>query len=202
MPAGVPPSTSRTPPWAIDLCARLHPVLRHDLSNGCHLRLFEESDAEALFALVDANRGYLERWLPWVDSAGDASYTLEWIRRTRNQLADNSGLQLAIMDRDAIIGVVGLWALDANRCGIVGYWIAEDQQRQGIVTEALRALIAHAFGSLSLNRLELRASVDNERSRGVAERLGFTLEGTLRQAERHGDRFVDVVVYSLLSGDL
>jgi ribosomal-protein-serine acetyltransferase len=172
-------------------------VLRHELSDLRHLRPFEESDADELFAVVDANRTYLSRWLPWVGSARDAGYSLEWIRRTREQLADNSGLQLAIIDAGAIVGVVGLWAIDANRSATVGYWIAEDQQGRGLVSEALAALIAHAFGPLRLNRLELRAAVDNERSKAIAERLGFTLDGTLRGAERHGDRFVDVAVYSL-----
>jgi hypothetical protein len=44
-------------------------MLRHDLSDHRFLRLFEESDAGELFAVVDANRTYLERWLPRVSSA-------------------------------------------------------------------------------------------------------------------------------------
>jgi hypothetical protein len=39
-------------------------MLRRELPNGYALRLLEESDADELFALIDANRAHLERWMP------------------------------------------------------------------------------------------------------------------------------------------
>lgn len=176
-------------------------MLRLDLSAGRYLRPFDEADAEALFAVVDANRAHVGRCLAFVASTREATHSLEWIRGTHKQLADKRGVQLAIVDAEAIVGVVGIWAIDDARSATVGYWIAEDRQGRGIVSEALSALIAHTFQSLAVHRLELRAAVDNERSKAVAHRLGFTLEGILREAERRGDEYVDVAVYSLLSGE-
>jgi hypothetical protein len=43
-------------------------------------------------------------------------------------------------------------------------------------------------------RVEIRAAPANARSRAIPERLGFTQEGTLRQVERGGDRYLDNVV--------
>jgi ribosomal-protein-serine acetyltransferase len=79
----------------------------------------------------------------------------------------------------------------------VGYWIAEQSQGNGTVTRATAALVDHAFGVWKLNRVEIRAGVENKRSRAIPERLGFTQEGVLRQAERVGDRSVDHVMYSI-----
>jgi ribosomal-protein-serine acetyltransferase len=59
-------------------------------------------------------------------------------------------------------------------------------------------MIAYAFCSLNVNRVEIRAEPSNTRSRAVAERLGFTMEGILRQVVNMGDRFADRAVYSLL----
>jgi ribosomal-protein-serine acetyltransferase len=52
-----------------------------------------------------------------------------------------------------------------------------------------------------MNRVEVRAGVENLRSRRVAERLGFSLEGVMREAERVGGRFVDHAVYSILASE-
>jgi hypothetical protein len=50
-------------------------------------------------------------------------------------------------------------------------------------------------------RVEIRAAPENARSRAIPERLGFTQEGTLRQVECVGDRYLDNVVYAMLAED-
>ena len=59
-------------------------------------------------------------------------------------------------------------------------------------------MVAHAFGHWKLHRVIVYAATENRRSRGVAERVGFTLEGIAREAEWLGDRFVDLALYSML----
>jgi ribosomal-protein-serine acetyltransferase len=176
-------------------------MLRHDLPNGCYLRLLEEADAEELYALVDSNRAYLARWLPWANETRRPD-VLDFIRTTRRQLADNNGLQMAIVGDGEIIGVAGFHAIDwQNHSTSIGYWLAEARQGRGTMTEAVRALTDHAFAAWKLNRVEIRVAVENIRSRAIPTRLGFTEEGLLRQAERLGERFEDLVVYSMLAKD-
>lgn len=176
-------------------------MLRYVLDERRWLRLLEDGDAEELYAVVDANRAYLARWMPW--AKGD---TLEgvgdFIRMSRRQLAANEGFSLGIINDGDIVGTIGFDRLDwKNRSCSVGYWIAEHAQGRGTVTLAVTALLDHAFGTWDLNRVEIRAGVKNTRSRAVPERLGFTQEGVLRQAERVGDRFVDHVVYAMLAAE-
>jgi ribosomal-protein-serine acetyltransferase len=177
-------------------------VLRYELADGCFLRLFEESDADELYALIDANRSYLGRWLPWVDATRSAEDVLSFIRATRKQLADNDGFGLAVVDGLSIIGVIGMHRIDwTHRSTSIGYWLAEDCQGRGTMTQAVRALTAHAFDVWKLNRVEIRAAVGNVRSRAIPERLAFREEGVLREAERIDDRYEDSVVYSMLAKD-
>jgi ribosomal-protein-serine acetyltransferase len=171
------------------------------LGAGRHLRLPEELDAGELHELIASNRELLARWMPWAaqHTSGD---TLAFIRSARQQLADNHGFQAVIVDGGAIAGVIGFSRFDwDNRSASLGYWLAETSQGHGIATDATRALISYAFGVWKLNRLEIRAGTENDRSQRVPERLGFVREGLIRDAERIGDRYVDHILYSVLARD-
>jgi ribosomal-protein-serine acetyltransferase len=110
---------------------------------------------------------------------------------------------MAIASDAQIIGVVGFHGVDwQNRATSVGYWLSEEEEGRGIMTQAVAALVGHAFSRWRLNRVEIRADVRNTRSRAVPGRLGFREEGTLREAYRvSGDRYSDDVVYSMLASD-
>jgi ribosomal-protein-serine acetyltransferase len=178
-------------------------VLRHELPGGDHLRLFEESDAEEMFALVDRNRAHLAPWMPWVPLVRTPEDQLEFIRATRRQVADNDGFQAAIVAADgALAGTIGFHRVSwLNRATSIGYWLAADHQGRGTMTQGVRALVDHAFDTWGLHRIEISAAVDNARSRAVAERAGFREEGVRRDAERHGERYLDLVLYGLLATD-
>jgi ribosomal-protein-serine acetyltransferase len=165
------------------------------------LRLFDEADAEQLYAVIDANRAHLTRWMPWARGQ-TLDRTAAFIRDSLRQLADNRGFQVAMIEDGAIVGALGYHRLDwENLATSLGYWIAEGAQGRGTVTLAVTALLDHAFGHWKLNRVEIRAGVENTRSRAIPERLGFTLEGERRQAEHVGDRFVDHAVYAMLAAE-
>ena len=70
---------------------------------------------------------------------------------------------------------------------------------RGLVTRAVTAILDHAFGPLGLHRVGLQAVADNDRSRRVAERLGFTQDGVLREYAAFPDERRDLVVYSMLA---
>ncbi|HEX3874006.1 MAG TPA: GNAT family protein [Solirubrobacteraceae bacterium] len=181
--------------------SKSEPGLRLRVSDACLLRLLDESDADELYRLVEANRAHLSRWMPW--AAGQTlEGTLDFIRLTDRQLADNTALQTALVRDGGLIGMSGFHTVDwQHRAGTIGYWIGEAHQGEGTMTQAVRVLVDHAFGTWKLNRVEVRAAPENLRSRAIPERLGFREEGRLRQAERFGDRYVDSVVYGLLASE-
>jgi ribosomal-protein-serine acetyltransferase len=137
--------------------------------------------------------------MPWA-TGQTLDGTLQFIRLTRRQLADNNGFQAAIVCGGEIVGVVGFHAVDwVNRATSIGYWLGERHQGNGTMTRAVRALVNHAFSVWDLNRVEIRAAPENMRSRAIPERLGFVEEGTLSGAERIGDTYLDNVVYAMLA---
>ncbi|HEV7586105.1 MAG TPA: GNAT family protein [Solirubrobacteraceae bacterium] len=175
--------------------------MRLRLPTGHELRPLEESDADELHALIDANRARLVRWMVWAEGH-TFERTLAFIRDAQRQLTEDNGFQAAIVSEGTIVGVAGFHGIDwPNRATTIGYWLGAGEEGRGTMTHAVRALVDHAFEQWELNRVEIRIDVENHRSRAVAERLGFVHEGTLREALRLADGFHDDAVYAMLVRD-
>lgn len=164
------------------------------------LRMLQPVDATELFEVVERNRDYLRQWLPWLDQNRTADDTLEFIDSALDQYASGRGFVCAVRWNRSIVGVAGYHPIDrANRCVELGYWLAEEHTGKGIMTKSCRTLVDFAFDGLRLNRVVIRAADGNQRSKAVAERLGFRREGVLREAEWLYDRYVDLVVFGILN---
>lgn len=164
------------------------------------LVLLEPRHAGLLFALVDENRAHLRRWLPWVDATRGVGDSAAYIHATLGQFARSEALSVGIFSQGALAGIIGYHPIDwMNRRTSLGYWLAAPFQGRGLMTRAVRALTTHAFVALGLHRLEIRAGVENHRSRQVAERAGYKLEGVARGNEWMHDRFIDHAVYAVLA---
>jgi ribosomal-protein-serine acetyltransferase len=169
---------------------------------GLTLRPLQLRDARALFALVEANRARLRTWLPWPDANRSIQDSRAYILRMRTLAKAGRGLSYGLWWQEELVGVAGfVWIDPVNASAGIGYWLAQAVEGQGLMTRAVAALLRQGFGSLGLNRIEIRAGVRNRRSRAVPKRLGFRHEGTLRQAERLADRTVDHAVYGLLAAE-
>lgn len=172
------------------------------LTENINLKLLELRHSDELFAATDTNRVYLREWLPWVDGTISVTQSRNFINASLNQFANNNGMNLGIFYNDSIIGCIGLHQIDWNNLkASIGYWLAKKYQGQGIMTQACNVMIKYIFEELQLNRIEIRAASTNTKSRAIPERLGFVLEGQIRQAEMLNGRLVDHVVYGLLQED-
>jgi ribosomal-protein-serine acetyltransferase len=177
-------------------------MFRMPVDDALELGLLEPRHAPILFALIDENRSHLRRWLPWVDATRTVNDSVGWIHATLDQFARGMSLNVGLFTRGALAGVCGYHTIDwSNRRTSIGYWLGSGYQGKGLMGRAVRTLTTHAFVALQLNRLEIRAAVENKRSRGVAERLGYKFEGQCRQAEWLHDRFVDHAIYGMIARD-
>jgi ribosomal-protein-serine acetyltransferase len=175
-------------------------MFRQQASDDLEMVAWEPAHAGEKFALIEANRDYLRRWLPWVDREKSLEDALAFIRRATEQAERNDGFHAGIWRQDRLVGAIGLHYVDwAHRKTEMGYWVAEAEQGQGIITRCCRALLERIFDDWKLNRVVIFCAAQNQRSRAIPERLGFTHEGTYRQAEWLYDHFVDLAGYGLLA---
>ncbi len=166
------------------------------------LRVLREDDAAELFALTDANREPLRRWLPWVDLVTCEEDSRSFLETVAAQRADGRGPTFGVLCDGALAGVVGFLPIDrVNRCGEIGYWLAPHAQGRGVMTQCCRFVVRYGFLTLDLNRIQIAAGTENRVSRRIPERLGFTLDGILRGRENLHGTFIDHAMYSLLRSE-
>ncbi|WP_154895225.1 GNAT family N-acetyltransferase [Staphylococcus pasteuri] len=166
------------------------------------LKVLETREADSLFKLIDQSRAYLAEWLPFVAYTNQVEDSQKFIQAALQQFASGNGFHCGIWSENELVGVIGLHYIDTvNRKTSIGYYLGESHQKKGIMTQCTKAIIDYAFNELDLNRVEIRASVENIKSQAIPERLGFTKEGRLRSEERVQGRFTDSYVYSLLKSE-
>ncbi len=110
-------------------------------------------------------------------------------------------LAMTLPARDTVIGAIGLKLETVHGRGTLGYWVGREYWGRGYCTEAARALLAQAFGTLGLNKIDAECLCRNPASARVLVKLGMTCEGTKRQHYQKWGKFEDVEHYGLLRGE-
>jgi RimJ/RimL family protein N-acetyltransferase len=154
------------------------------------VRLLVDADAQALFEAIDTSRDHLAPWMPWAAAHTSLNDSLGYIRRSQAQWLLRERLPVGIFEAatEALVGGSGLERLDWRlRAFEIGYWLRASAQGHGYVQETVQLLTTLAFTHLGAKRVQIRMDPRNERSERVAQRLGFELEGTLRNVSLDAD---------------
>jgi ribosomal-protein-serine acetyltransferase len=159
----------------------------------------ELNHAPALFLLIDQSRAELEPWMDWVKQI----HTEHDVHRFLfDAIRFNEGRQRCtfLVRADAqLAGLVSLVRVDwGHHRAELGYWLGKEHQGRGLATLACNRLISFAFEELCLNRIAIRSPKDNKPSVSLAKRLGFTLEGQLREALLKEQVYQHLQLFSLL----
>lgn len=165
------------------------------------LRPLRMRDAQDLYDY--ARDPEVSRHVLW-DTHRNISQSRQFLRAAIAQYRRGLPGSFAITLRDSgrMIGTIGfMWINTDYYSAEVGYSLSRDYWNQGIMTEALRAVVAFGFDSLRLNRIEAQHETSNPASGRVMAHVGMRYEGTLRQRLRNKGRFVDVALYAILRGD-
>lgn len=173
--------------------------LPHDLGDGYSLVLRDVSTAEAMHELTVAELPRLRPWEPWAAVEQTLEASRAYAVSRGEQYEQGNGVPTVITYHGAPVGSASLHMDRYFGAGELGFWIAGAHEGRGVVSRACEALIDHAREE-GLARVELRTAVHNLRGQGVAQRLGFAREGTLRSALPLEGRRVDLAVFGLVLG--
>ncbi|MBV9323380.1 MAG: GNAT family N-acetyltransferase [Chloroflexi bacterium] len=163
------------------------------------LVLAEDRHARVMTDLIVRNQARLARWEPWAEHPATLESTRAYIRAALDDFARGRQIStiITVDGGRRFIGRCGMRINPQLGSGDIGYWIDEEYEGRGYTSRSSRALISSVFDELGLSKVDLRTSVGNERSRAVAERLGFTFEGILPRGLQFMNRADDVALYAV-----
>ena len=164
------------------------------------LKELELDDAEHIFKAIDSQREYLGEWLPFVEFTKTVKDSLDYVNSVVTMPEECKEWQFAVFCGNDFAGLAGFKGTDRlNMKSEIGYWLKEEFQHRGIMTESVRALIKFGFSELNLNRIQIKCAPENVKSNKIPQRLGFSLEGIERDSELVRDGvFRNANVWSLL----
>lgn len=162
-------------------------------------------DGAAVNVAVRESFNELQPWMPWAQEIPSVEQSEIFARESAARFARREDLPMLLFERSSgeLLGASGLHRIDWSVPAFeVGYWCRTSRTGRGYISEAVRGICKMAFTSLSARRFEARMDDTNERSWRIAERLGFTLEGILRQDTRAPSGGLrDTRVYSIVALD-
>jgi ribosomal-protein-alanine N-acetyltransferase len=156
-----------------------------------------------MFDALDASREHMDRWQNFSHWTS-VGHVRTGIEASVKQWSAGTDTRFAVVRKvdGRFLGSVSLEEVNRmHSSASLAYWIRADAVNQRYTTEAARAVVSWAFDAVGVHRLRAIVAVGNEASVRVVKRLGFSLEGTMREAERVGARWHDAFLFGLLGAD-
>lgn len=162
------------------------------------LRRITNDDVNEIFELRSnpETMKYIPR--PLVKTTEDA---LEHIAMIEEKIVSNVGINwgITLKGSSKVLGIIGYYRMQPeNYRAEIGYMLLPDFHGKGIISEAVKRLIAYGFDDLKLHSIEAVIDPENAASEKVLQKCGFVKEAHLKEAEFYEGKFLDKVIYSLL----
>ncbi|MUK89371.1 GNAT family N-acetyltransferase [Ornithinibacillus sp. L9] len=165
------------------------------------IRMPQPGDGKVVYESIHASINELRPWLPFAQHEQSEEEVEVNIREAHIKFLKREDMRLLVFHKETgeHIASSGLHRMDWDvRKFEIGYWVDSRHKGKGYVTEAVEGITNFAFEELKANRIEIRCDAKNVKSRAVPERLGFELEGILRNEDLSvdGKELRDTCVYA------
>lgn len=166
------------------------------------LRTIDLSDAPILFYTITENRNHLRKWVQWIDFIKSENDTKNLIEEGHFEMKKQKSLRMGIFEGQKMKGYIEMQDWDHTLKKVrVGYWLTKEAQGKGLMYKASTIFIDYLFKNLELNKIELVHLPENSRSAALAKKLGFKIEGILRDNIITNGAFKDLIVQGLLKSE-
>lgn len=166
------------------------------------VRRFREQEGAAFYELYVANRVILESLLPpMLPELANQSEAEFFVRQQLAAWLRQEALAYAVWDKESakLIGYLSLSPIDPSwRKAWCQGFMDKDRNGQGLMSEALRALLQTIFIKTGIQKVSLLTSVENVAAQRIARKCGFIREGDLREEfQRQSGEPVDAQLFGL-----
>jgi ribosomal-protein-serine acetyltransferase len=137
------------------------------------LRRWRETDAAALYQVVQESLDHLSPWMAWVADGYSPAAAADFVAATFDDWANGTAYNYAIYVQGRLAGAASLMARIGPGGLEIGYWLHPAYLGRGVATRAAGLLAEEAFRA-GMKRVEIVTDVANFRSAAIPRRLGFT----------------------------
>jgi glycosyltransferase involved in cell wall biosynthesis/RimJ/RimL family protein N-acetyltransferase len=166
------------------------------------LKLVEinQKHSEDFFQIFSNSRVTQFYTMPTLTEVSEASKYIVWLEDKYEQ---KKGISwgITIKNEEKIIGVVGFNNFQLNHRGNVFGVLKHEFWNRGIMTESLSEVIKFGYNKLKINRVDAETLLGNKRMQNVFLKLGFRIEGVLRDWLYWNNQYFDMTMFSLLKSE-
>lgn len=168
------------------------------------IRMPRPGDGKVVYEAIKASMKELKPWMPFAQQEQTEQDVELNIRSAHTSFLTREDLRLLVFHKGTgeFIASSGLhrinWSIPKFE---IGYWIDTRFSGKGYMIEAVQGIADFAFAELHAKRLEIRCDTHNQKSRAIPEKLGFVLEGILKNDDLSPDtnELRDTCVYAKLA---
>ncbi|MFK7929667.1 MAG: GNAT family N-acetyltransferase [Myxococcota bacterium] len=175
-------------------------AMPHTLSAGpLRLSRISPADLDSVVVGVRASVPQIQPWMEWATDDYALPHATDWFALSWNGWNAGTAHEFVIYDdaSTTFLGCAGLNRISGHKANL-GFWISTPHAGRGYCTVAARRLVRAGFEELGLQRIYLEHMVENAASGRVAEKVGFQLEGRIRNGHRYQGKPTDVMQYGLV----
>lgn len=165
------------------------------------ISIYKSGDGEAFFYLLQKNTQHLQEEIRETQKIKSVEDGELYVQEKRAEWLSGKRMVPKILSRSSGRMIGQLWLEPRWDKSIIeiGYFLEEESQGKGYVTESVERVIEIAFNDLKVNKLEIHTKTTNQKSVAIAERCGFIQEAHLRERSRtNRGELVDLLIYGLL----
>lgn len=163
------------------------------------IRPYKIEDAPAFKKAIDYSLPELIPFMPWAkNNPSPIDAQIELIKKWTKEIEENKSYILGLfLKNGAYVGSSGYNVRGLKSALEIGYWVNTKYEKQGYISESIKALTTFAFNNLNAERIEIHCDNKNFRSFKVAEKAGYKHEFTYRliRKDELGERIKHQVWY-------
>lgn len=174
-------------------------VMDDIITDDLRLRKCELRDIPECFEL--AKNSNITKYVMWKPHESIAD-TEEFLGSLISGYSDGTGRTWAICDKktDSFMGLIGFAKVsERNSSGEIGYWLGEQYQNLGYMTQALKAVIEFGFKKAGMHRITAGHIAQNLASGRVMIKAGMNYEGLFREAAKKDGKYYDVLQFAIIN---
>ena len=180
----------------------IYKTKKFTLNNGseCKLVLPDLEYAEDIYKVIVEERLRLAKYLPWVLHMKSVQDEEQFLEYSIDKIHKEEMMMFIILVDENVAGMIDLHNINKSaKRAEVGYWLSENFEGYGIMTQAVAKIEKYSFKELKLHKLQIKVHPENQKSASIPQRLGYFKEATLVEHEILNGEYIDLDIFAKLN---